>query len=1305
MAIAFLLLFSCCFQFGINARILTAAVHYSGLPKVDEIWYKAYPGAEPEVIVDEFLTGVTDWIDGPSRRDLYEIVVDTGHKVSQLDAMAEFTFFQINCRDYKETSGAPNSPLNDSAFRLAFTYIYGMDDKQTDIFSYYWAPWGYALGNPVPDAQEPWYDESIQMPNTDYDQAWTILQAAGYEVDGDGWLAKGGEKLRDGEAIEVLYATGDLFWPEGPGGGFVRNFNEFLTYIGAVGPTMEILPTDYTVLILELLFYKDFDFICYQLTDLGIYVDWLYDCLHSGNIDTWGWNFAGIVDEDFDEWTETILTSLDVGEIIEAASYVQAKFVYELMPWFPISSGLGFCTTANDERGELMNIVSMPKYGPRNDFSWMTLHWKGSWLGGFYKTALRDEPTTLNPYTEYSSSGWQFLDRTIDGLIKRDPETLNFMPWISMEYALDEWTSIPEIGIEEGSTATFYLRQDVTWHDGTLVTAYDCVSNMRVMREYQPGRYSKVWSNLVYEEADGPYKFNVYFYTPSLYYADYVAETALLVPEHIIDAVEWQVEDGILGDFLDWDPAFNFYEDLTGENPPAEYPFMKQLVGCGPFVFDYYDRSLAIGRVARNEEFFVNAPVLGGVIGEWRIDPDIPYTYRVLVQNLGACEDSEEGELVPATVDVNVYEDEVLVHEETGITLNPWEHTSLGQYTTDSLELGLHTIKVEVYEDGSLIHTYEHKLVATVREDITTYTGSYLDFKVDIKDLSALAKAYGSSPGDPRWDPSADVNDDFRVDILDLNLVGIALGASPEDIAITDVTVFKTVVCQGYSANIEVTVENKGNSPQTVELNINFDDKIVKTRSISLDDGASETVTLFVIPRTFLFEELERISVNNLCSVDVSEDGELIAFLSKARVGIIDRIELSIVERILQGHTEATHWLDATSDLEYIAISVEPCPPGPGSLQSGVELYRFDGVNLQCMWGTQLFSGYAESEVRISEDKKYVAVTNGTALTVLDLSTGGVLWSYDAGAEQFACDGDENLEYIIGATQTAPYKYFVLKNLGNSYQLLTEGSMSGSINDLDSKPDGSYFAFGSDAGEYILINRTSDTTVETVFEGNVGERIESIEIGNSTLLVGSRETVPVGPLTQSLGLIDLYYLNGTLITRLELLGFPEPTIVPVADYDNELYVIGTNKGDIYFLTETGDVGELSLGETAVNDVRIDGSFIVATTEDELVLLKYYSLGFTLPKGNYTLSATAEVVLLEVSIDNNVFTDGWIAVTMVGDINADGRVDILDIARTAKAYDSTPGHPRWFANVDINNDGVVNILDIAIAAKNFGKVNP
>jgi ABC-type transport system substrate-binding protein len=759
-----------------------AAVHHSGLPIVDEILFKAYIGGSPEEaenIVDGFLAGETDWIEGPARIDLYENVTAAGHKVSSMDPEAEFQFILINCRDYKGWSGEPNFPLKDPDFRVALSYIYGMDQKQADIDSYYGIDWIYAIGNPVPPAQEPWYNESIQMPYTNWTEAWAILQSAGYYINQtEGWLYCNGIRIRD---MIVSYAYGPLAY--GPVGGFVEAFNDFVvTYLGANGPTMELVLYDIRVFLVDLFVNFEFDFAFLGLAGLGRYVDWLYDLLHSFNVRWWGWNMAGIIDPELDEWLEIIMTSLDVDEIIDAASKVQAKLVYELMPWIPVQSADSFCTTARDERGELMNVISMPNYGPINDWSYMTIHWKGepnvTWPGGTVTTAIKNEPHTLNPYTDNTPSGWEMLSRTITSLTMLEPVNVKDMPFIATDWEIAHWTSIPELGIENGSMATFYLRQDVTWHDNEPVTAYDCVANMRVIREHKPARYSSTWQYLVYEEAEGPYKFNVYFSQPSVYYANFVARNSLLVPEHIIQLVEEQVDEGILESIFDWSPSNNTYEDLTGQPPPTEYTFLKQLVGCGPFVFDYYNRSQAEGRIERYQDFFVNAPVIGSVVGEWRVNPLTDYTYKSVVQNIAAKEANENGTLTDITVDIKIFEDDILTHEVDGLLLDLWNWTYLGLYTIESVTCGLHDITVEIYShtDQTLLHSYTHAFTATKREDLTTYTGELLDFTVDMRDVGRAARAFGSRPGHTRWDQACDVNHDFKVDMRDIGNIARKFG-------------------------------------------------------------------------------------------------------------------------------------------------------------------------------------------------------------------------------------------------------------------------------------------------------------------------------------------------------------------------------------------------------------------------------------------------------------------------------------------------------------------------------------------------
>ena len=98
------------------------------------------------------------------------------------------------------------------------------------------------------------------------------------------------------------------------------------------------------------------------------------------------------------------------------------------------------------------------------------------------------------------------------------------------------------------------------------------------------------------------------------------------------------------------------------------------------------------------------------------------------------------------------------------------------------------------------------------------------------------------------------------------------------------------------------------------------------------------------------------------------------------------------------------------------------------------------------------------------------------------------------------------------------------------------------------------------------------------------------------------------------------------------------------------------------------------------------------------------------KGNYTLSASASQVSGEIDVADNAFTDGWIVVSMVGDVTGpdgwpDGKVNMRDIGAIARCFGSQEGDPEYNANYDIVYDGKINMRDVGLAARHFGETDP
>lgn len=72
--------------------------------------------------------------------------------------------------------------------------------------------------------------------------------------------------------------------------------------------------------------------------------------------------------------------------------------------------------------------------------------------------------------------------------------------------------------------------------------------------------------------------------------------------------------------------------------------------------------------------------------------------------------------------------------------------------------------------------------------------------------------------------------------------------------------------------------------------------------------------------------------------------------------------------------------------------------------------------------------------------------------------------------------------------------------------------------------------------------------------------------------------------------------------------------------------------------------------------------------------------------------------------NNVMDYGIVDFgTLLGDINVDGYVELMDFFIESQAFGSYPGHPRWDVRCDINGDEYVELMDFFILSQHFGEV--
>jgi hypothetical protein len=62
----------------------------------------------------------------------------------------------------------------------------------------------------------------------------------------------------------------------------------------------------------------------------------------------------------------------------------------------------------------------------------------------------------------------------------------------------------------------------------------------------------------------------------------------------------------------------------------------------------------------------------------------------------------------------------------------------------------------------------------------------------------------------------------------------------------------------------------------------------------------------------------------------------------------------------------------------------------------------------------------------------------------------------------------------------------------------------------------------------------------------------------------------------------------------------------------------------------------------------------------------------------------------------------IQISIAGDINMDGKVNLQDLVILVNAYGSKPRDPNWNPAADILGHGKVDLQDLILLAQNYGK---
>lgn len=181
--------------------------------------------------------------------------------------------------------------------------------------------------------------------------------------------------------------------------------------------------------------------------------------------------------------------------------------------------------------------------------------------------------------------------------------------------------------------------------------------------------------------------------------------------------------------------------------------------------------------------------------------------------------------------------------------------------------------------------------------------------------------------------------------------------------------------------------------------------------------------------------------------------------------------------------------------------------------------------------------------------------------------------------------------------------------------------------------------------------------------------------------------------SEEMDIEDNNYVDGVVKVKLPVHDVAVTDVIPSKTvvgkgYSVSINVTVENQGDY---TETFNV-TISINQTKT---------VTLPPNNQVTLVFLWNTTNVL-YGNYTIIAYATVGPNETDIIDNTWIDGWVFVTIPGDVDGDGDVDIFDIVIIAGVYGVSKPDPRYDPNNDIDGDGDVDIFDIVAAAGNYNK---
>jgi len=451
----------------------------------DEMWFTIVSGAEAQMVM---LMNHNVDAGGPPTPDDIPTLIGAGYMMATTGGFSMY-WYAINNRV---------EPLDDPVFRKALAYCM---DKDT-IYPTLYGPLVTPIYNWAPPAQTFWC-------NPDVDDAFPRfnLQTAIDTLVGGGYVP-----VDAGNNPVAVPQVGNIDHWHMPGTTTdVRDLEQGVPNTSTLGMQVSQwiesdlhsigLPIYHTPLPMGYIVYQQWlappylNWDCTIGIGLTFSVDPVFDLMYHSDSIPYA-NIWGLEDPQVDDLIDDAKSTLDWGEAQQDIWDCGVR-LSQLMPMIPmITSQTWTCATgAFDGQPGVLGFVNMIGQGGLDWHNlWGKLYSRREYPDGtpykHYNWLMGEDADVLNPLVSSTDSEWQLLSLVYSTLYQRHPYTHETMPWCVTDYpVIHAWNGThrevePDVWMHDSSAAGspgevigeymgWELRNDMTWHDGTPVTAAD----------------------------------------------------------------------------------------------------------------------------------------------------------------------------------------------------------------------------------------------------------------------------------------------------------------------------------------------------------------------------------------------------------------------------------------------------------------------------------------------------------------------------------------------------------------------------------------------------------------------------------------------------------------------------------------------------------------------------------------------------------------------------------------------------------------------------------------------------------------